>query len=323
MKYRKLGCTKIEVSEIGFGAWGIGGLSNGPTSYGKTNDEDSIAALRFAFDSGINFFDTSDLYGYGHSERLIGRVFKNMRKKIVIASKVGFLEHNGPYDFSPKHIKEAIELSLRRLQTDYLDLYQLHSPPIDLVKNDERIMAALINLKEQGKIRSIGISVKSPQDGFTALELGFECIQVNFNLIDQRAIETGLFDECERRMTGIIVRTPLCFGFLTGKYPQDIKFDSTDHRSTWSAEQIKQWSSAYKIFIDAISVKNKLSPVDFALKFCLSFKTVSSVIPGMLNEKEVTENLKASKGNFFSQAQISKIRQIYQNNNFFLGKLEK
>ena len=135
MKYRKLGNTGLEVSEIGFGAWGIGG-----DSYGTVDDDVSRKALRFAYDQGITLFDTSDIYGSGHSEELIGQVLKDVRGRIVIASKVGTLPHFGftmPQDFSVKHIREALEASLRRLQSEYVDLYQLHSPPIEVLSQIE------------------------------------------------------------------------------------------------------------------------------------------------------------------------------------------
>jgi len=322
MKYRQLGKTGFKVSEIGFGAWGIGGLSRGATSYGRTDDNESRVALRRAYECGINFYDTSDIYGYGHSEVLISEALRDVRNKIIIASKAGFLEHNGPYDFSPKHLRKALEMSLKRLQRDYLDLYQLHSPPIELIESNDDILSALKSLKKEGKIRAFGISLRSPDDGFIAIGRGFETIQINFNLLDQRALENGLFAACGKAETGVIIRTPLCFGFLTGRYSKGKPFSSSDHRSTWSREQRERWATAYKLFLDIAGDKKKQSPAQIALRFCLSYKAVSSVIPGMLNKREVEENILASQLGPFSQKELSKIENIYRKNAFFLGKKE-
>ncbi len=320
MKYRKLDNTGLEVSEIGFGAWGIGGLTRGATSYGPTSDEESKLALRLAFESGITFYDTSDLYGYGHSERLIGETLKDVRGKTVIASKVGFLEHNGPQDFSPRHIRESIERSLKRLQTDYLDLYQLHSPPIDLLEKDDSILHTLSSLQKEGKTRAIGISARSPDDGLIAIEkLGFKSVQVNFNMVDQRAIENGLFDLAKKENAGIIVRTPLCFGFLTGGYSADSEFDFRDHRSTWPREQIERWATAQQLFSSILEENEGQTGAQIALRFCLSFQSVSSIIPGMLTAGEVRENVLASELGPFAERELLKINEIYRDNTFFLG----
>src|SRR3989338_3843598 len=226
MNYRQLGATGLKVSEIGFGGWGIGGVANGAVAYGPTDDRESVDALQRAFDLGINFYDTSDVYGYGHSEALIGAVFKRVRTKVTIASKVGFLRADGPQDFSSRHIRTAIEQSLRRLQTDYIDLYQLHSPPIMLLESDVGIMHTLESLRKEGKIRALGISVRSPDDGLIAIrKFGFKCVQVNFSLLDQRAVENELMELCKARNVGLICRTPLCFGFLSGKYSAESVFD--------------------------------------------------------------------------------------------------
>ncbi len=321
MKYRKLGSTGLEVSEIGFGAWGIGGLSHGATSYGPTNDEESRLALRLAFDSGITFYDTSDLYGYGHSEKLLGETLKDVRQKIVIASKVGFLEHNGPQDFSPRHIRKSIDLSLQHLRTGYIDLYQLHSPPMDLLERDDSILYTMRSLQREGKIRAIGISVRSPDDGLTAVKkFGVKSIQVNFNLVDQRARENGLFDLAKKENVGIIARTPLCFGFLTGVYSPDSKFNRRDHRSTWSAEQIRRWANANQSFSSVLTRDERQTGAQAALRFCLSYRSISTVIPGMLTREEVRENVLASQLDPFSEVDLLKIKKEYGNNTFFFGK---
>ncbi|MBI3513722.1 MAG: aldo/keto reductase, partial [Proteobacteria bacterium] len=193
MRYRPLGTTGLTVSEIGFGSWGIGGPSPGATSYGPTDDAVSLRTLARALERGITFFDTSNAYGNGHSEELIGQAFRHRRASVVIATKAGFPRFDQEPDFTPDHLRRSLEGSLRRLQTDHVDLFQLHSPPIALVLDDAAILETLRALVREGKARAFGISVRAPEDGLIAIrELGVPVIQANLNLLDQRAIGTGL-----------------------------------------------------------------------------------------------------------------------------------
>lgn len=321
MKYRKLGNTGIEVSEIGFGTWGLGG-----NSYGPVDDNVSKAALRFAFDSGITFYDTSDLYGNGHSEEVLGDALHDVRDKIIIATKVGALPHTGfymPQDFSPLHIRQGLEASLARLRTDYVDLYQLHSPPVEILRQNGQIIATLQTLKDAGKIRSYGISVRSPDDGLVAIkEFDFETIQVNFNLIDHRSIENGLLDLAKNENKGIIVRTPLCFGYLTGKLHGNERFKGIDHRINWPIEQLQRWAKAPDLFSFLNQEKNR-TPAQLALRFCLHHKSVSTVIPGMMNCNEVRENIEASNMLALSEEEMSQIKMIYNSNIFYDKSFKK
>lgn len=317
MKYRELGKTGIKVSEIGFGTWGIGGNFGGAIAYGATSDEESKLALRRAFDLGVNFYDTSDIYGFGHSEELIGESLKDFRSNIIIASKVGFLNFDGLQDFSSKHIRKAIEASLKRLRTDYIDVYQLHSPSIDLLKNDETILSILKSLKQEGKIRAIGVSVRSPDDGVVAAsQFDFEAIQVNFNLVDQRALENGLMDICEREKIGVIIRTPLCFGFLSGKHTAADQFDPQDHRGKWNHRQIEKWANAYKIFIEKFAHAKQSTNAQIALRFCLSYSGVSTVIPGMLTREQVEENVASSQIGALNSTDLQSVVATYKKNYF-------
>lgn len=320
MRYRALGATGIQVSEIGFGAWGIGGNANGAIAYGPTNHEESMRALRSAYDSGVTFFDTADFYGFGHSETMLGEALHDVRSQIIIATKVGMLDADGAQDFSPGHIRRAVEQSLRRLRTDYIDLYQLHSPPIELLERDERILACMEALRREGKIRAHGISVRSPDDGLAAVaKFGVKCLQVNFNLLDQRVIENGLLARCHERDVGVIVRTPLCFGFLTGRYSAGDKFDAADHRTQWSQAQIEKWAGAYRLFSSVLSKPTAETPAQFALRFCLSFPGVSTVIPGMLTHQHVAENIKASEVDRLLESERAELNRIYRENEFFIS----
>jgi aryl-alcohol dehydrogenase-like predicted oxidoreductase len=319
MKYRQLGQTGLEISEIGFGTWGLGGAVNGAVAYGPTDDQESKLALKRAYELGITFYDTADIYGYGHSERLLGEALKEVRQKIIIATKVGFVDPTGAQDFSAKHIRQSIETSLKRLQTDYVDLYQLHNPPMEALNRDETILATLRSLQKEGKIRAFGISLRSPDDGLAAVSnFGLKAVQVNFNLVDQRAMENGLFDLCQREGVGVIVRTPLCFGFLTGAYSVESQFAESDHRHKWSARQVERWAGAYQLFAAAFVNRHNQTHAQIALRFCLSYPTVSTVIPGMLTTAHVEEDVSASQLGPFSEAERLKMEQIYQDNTFFV-----
>lgn len=316
MKYRKLGRTGFEVSEIGFGTWGLGG---GHNSYGPVNDRTSKKTLKLAFEKGINFYDTADLYGNGHSEELIGQTFKEVRDEIIIATKIGAVSSTGRFmkqEFSEKYIRRGIEKSLRRLRTSYIDLYQLHSPPIQSLDREE-IIRTLHDLRKEGKIRGIGISVRSPDDGLIAARhYDFECIQVNMNLIDHRAVENGLLKLAQKENVGIIARTPLCFGLLTEKITHTSNFDISDHRLNWTNRQLKRWSDSVKLFTPFYKSKN-ITAAQFALNFCLTFDAISTVIPGMMNPQQVEENIKSSELKHLSEKTLAAIKKIYAENVFF------
>jgi len=317
VRYRPLGRSGLSVSAIGFGAWGIGGNKDGAVAYGPTDEAQSLDALSAAYDAGINFYDTADLYGNGESERLIGRAFFGRRDKVVIASKVGMLDPAGKQDFTPARIEKALDASLARLQTDYIDLYQLHSPPLDPFPKEA--LTVLDKAKAKGKIRGIGISLKGPGEGDKALLLyPFSAVQVNFNLLDQRVLDLGLAERCAEKGAGIIGRTPLCFGFLTTKYSADEKFDASDHRSRWKREQRQVWASATELF-EKYRKKGETA-AQFAIRFCLSFDAVSTVIPGMLTREHVAENSAAGDTPALGGPDKSRIREIYKSNRFFIER---
>jgi aryl-alcohol dehydrogenase-like predicted oxidoreductase len=322
MRYRTLGSSGIRVSEIGFGTWGLGGNAHGAVAYGATSDAESIAALRAACDRGVNFFDTSDFYGFGHSERVLGEALRGMRDRVFIATKAGLLDASGTHDFSPAHLRGALEASLARLGTDYVDLFQLHSPPIELLERQPEVIGCLEDLRRAGKLRAYGASVRSPDEGLVAVErLGLRCIQANFSLLDQRALENGLLERCERLGAGLIGRTPLSFGFLTGQYSAATKFDPHDHRNRWSAEQRERWANALGKFIAALRSRSSHTPAQLALRFCLSFAAVSTVIPGMLTEAHVAENTAASDLGPLDDADLAALVNVYREQAFFVERI--
>jgi aryl-alcohol dehydrogenase-like predicted oxidoreductase len=314
MRYRPLGRTGLTVSEIGFGTWGLGG-----DSYGPVDDAQSRAALLTAFDRGVTFYDTSDLYGGGHSESILGSTFRDRRDKVVIATKVGTLPHTGfymPQDFSAENIRRSIDASLARLGTDYVDVYQLHSPQIDLPNWDE-IVGTLVALRDAGKIRAFGMSARSPKDALVAVQQhAFGVVQVNFNLIDHRAIDDGLLDECRRRGVGVIARTPLCFGYLSGTLTGDEEFVGRDHRANWPREQLRRWAQSPRLFAPLVDGRGR-SIAQLALQFCIAPDAVSTVIPGMLTVAQVDENISVEALPSLDVADFAEIRRVYASHLFY------
>ncbi len=323
MRYRTLGNTGLEVSEIGFGALGIGGVSSDIASYGPTDDRESLAALERAFADGITFYDTSPDYGNGRSEELIGRAFRGKRDDVVIASKVGFVSLSRPNDqvairesLAAVNIRQTLEGTLRRLQTDYLDLLQLHSPPLEILRDMPEIFSTLEGLRQDGKIRAWGISLRSPADGVAAVsEFSAPVLQVNFNMIDQRALDIGLLDLAREKNVGVITRTPFSYGFLTGKYA-DAKFDPRDHRSQQPPERLEKWAAAPRLFQPFNNDKER-TLAQLALQFCLASSSVSTVIPGMMRPAEVDENSRALEVEPLGAEEFTAIREVYRTHSFF------
>ena len=293
MKYRTLGKTALKVSEVGFGAWAIGGNNYG-NSYGPTDDKVSVAAVERAFELGCNFFDTADVYGHGHSEEILGQALKGHRNDVILATKVGGdFYHNPPrMNFSPEYLEFASAKSCERLQTDHIDLYQLHNPPIQLLKNG-KIFEGLEKLKDSGVIRHYGVSIHDSQEGILSMKDGHpETIQVVFNLLRQEA-KNQLFQAARERNVGIIAREPLSNGFLTGKFTLDSTFPSGDIRSNFprnylagligAAQQLRLLESKTRTLAQA------------SLRFALDHKDISTVIPGAKTPQQTEENLKASE----------------------------
>jgi aryl-alcohol dehydrogenase-like predicted oxidoreductase len=320
MRVRELGLSGVQVSVIGFGAWGIGGSTDELKSYGTTDDDVSQLTLLKAYDVGINFFDTAPAYGNGHSERLIGETFSDIKREtLVFATKGGWDDFNKSPDYSNTALQKGLESSLERLATDYIDLYQLHSPSLEILQRSSDLNSLISKLKDEGIIKAFGVSTNSPEEAIKVLEsLRPDTLQVNFNLMDQRAIDCGLFDMAYESGSSIIARTPLCFGLLSGKVSADQKFSSNDHRSRWKREQIELWINGGKKIMSLINEGNDITPIQQALRYCISYPIVATTIPGMLMPDEVIENVKAEKINVFSDDILDKIREIYKLESFIL-----
>ncbi len=305
MQYQKLGKNGPLVSTVSFGAWGISGRD-----WGATNDEKSLQTIHAALDKGVNFIDTADVYGFGHSEELIAQVLKERsdRHKVIIATKAGnnfypFIgeDHDvtpANIDYSVKHLEFAAEQSLKRLQVDALDIFQLHSPSIDILEKDEP-WEALERLKKAGKIKHAGWSVQSFQETAQAHILErhhdlIDVIQVRYNLLERNAEEV-LFPMASEYGTGVIVRIPMLFGFLSGKFNSQSTFAKNDHRRfNLSAEKLQAYLDQLKGFEKVFEIYDEYSPAQLSLRFCLSHPATHVVIPGGKTPEQVNENLRAS-----------------------------
>lgn len=296
MQNRKFGSTDLYVSEVGFGAWAIGGnakVGNTPIGWGKADDATSRKALQAAVEAGINFFDTADFYGLGHSETLIGEALKN-HKEVIIATKVGHRNSNETIvlDYSKNYILKACEQSLRRLQRDTIDYYQLHSARMPHLQQGECI-EAMEQLKQQGKIRYWGLSLNTfqpqPEADFLMQHHYGDGLQLVFNVINQRALET--IRQAGERGYGIIARMPLQFGLLTGKFSTGTTFSEDDHRHFRLTPAILQQTLQVleeKVF--PLAAKEQLTPAALALSFILSHPQIATVIPGIRTPEHVTAN---------------------------------
>ena len=296
MQYRKFGNTELLVSEIGFGAWAIGGnakVGTTPIGWGEADDKVSVKAIHASSDAGINFFDTADFYGLGHSEKILGEVLKGNRSAII-ATKVGHrnIDEKIVLDYSKEYILKACDESLKRLQRDVIDYYQLHSARMNHLEGGECIEAMEL-LKQQGKIRYWGLSLNtfSPEEEANFLmekSLG-DGFQLVFNLINQKALNT--IKEANKKGYGIIARMPLQFGLLTGKFSPETKFEKDDHRNFRLTPEIIE--STLKVLTEKvwpIGEQEQLTKTQLALSFILSFKEISTIIPGIRTPEHVVQN---------------------------------
>ncbi len=294
MNYRELGKTGIKVSEIGFGAWAIGGNRHG-LSYGPTDDKDSVEALEKAFELGCNFFDTADVYGWGHSEELIGKTLRGKRDRLIIATKVGsdFYQGFGFQTFTAEYIRFALDKSLERLQTDYVDLYQLHNPSLAVIENGEAF-EVLRNLKVEGKIRAWGLSLQNHNDGLAALKITRpDSIQVAYNIFAHEAAKK-LFPLSAELGCAIIAREPLSNGFLTGKFTYASNFSSGDVRKNWPKDFINARIKASEA-LNFLIRRDQRTMAQAAIQWVLNSTLVSVTIPGIKNSEQAIENLQSAE----------------------------
>ena len=318
MHYRDLGRTGMKVSEISFGAWAIG------SEWGAVDDNESMGALRKALELGINFFDTADVYGMGKSEQLIARLRKESTEEIYVATKAGRrLSPHVAEAYTPANIRGFIEDSLKNLETETLDLLQLHCPPSAVYYNPE-LFGAMDDLVNEGKVRNYGVSVEKVEEALKAIEYpGVKTVQIIFNMFRHRPSEL-FFEEAKRRNVGIIVRVPLASGLLTGKVKENTQFPSDDHRSFNREGQAFDKGETFSGVnfekgLEAVEEIKKLAPAgtsmaQFALRWILMFDAVSCAIPGAKRPSQVEDNVQAADCPPLTEDQMTRVKQIYERN---------
>jgi aryl-alcohol dehydrogenase-like predicted oxidoreductase len=317
MKYRKLGKTGFEVSEISLGTWQVGGR------WGSEFDHQGAdRIINEAIDGGVNFIDTADVYENGQSETAVGRVVRSRKESIYVATKCGrqiFPHVNEGY--RPEILQKYVEDSLKRTGLDTLDLIQLHCPPTEVYYRPE-IFGLFERLKDQGKIRNLGVSVEKVEEALKAIEFdNVTTVQIIFNVFRQRPAEL-FFREASRRNVGIIVRVPLASGLLTGKYNADTRFGAGDHRQfNRNGEAFDRGETFsgidYELGLWAVGELKKLFPetenlAPVALQWILRYPEVSCIIPGASRPEQVHSNLSVYDLPPLSRVKTAAMNRVYQ-----------
>jgi aryl-alcohol dehydrogenase-like predicted oxidoreductase len=317
MQERKLGRTGVKVSEIGFGAWAIGG------AWGDVSMEDAKAALHAALDQGCTFIDTADVYGDGRSEQIIAEVLAERGgEKPFVATKAGRrLTPHVAEGYTKANLTEFVERSLRNLRVDCLDLVQLHCPPPAVFYRPE-VFQAMDELVAEGKIRHYGVSVEKVEEALKAIEYpNVATVQIIYNIFRQRPA-TLFFEQAKKRDIGVIVRVPLASGLLTGKMNADTAFAADDHRAfNRNGEAFDKGETfagvPYPLALEAVEHIRKLVPGDasmaqFALRWILMEEGVSTVIPGARNATQARSNTEAAALAPLAPEVMSELRALYR-----------
>ncbi len=317
MQHRTLGKTGFSVSEIGLGTWQVGGKWGEPF-----NPATADAILNAAADAGVNFIDTADVYGDGASEAAVGRLVRGRAERIFVATKCGRrLQPHTNAAYQPAALRGFVEDSLRNLGLDTLDLVQLHCPPTDVFYRPE-IFELFDQLRAEGKVQHLGVSVERVEEGLKALEYpNVATVQVIFNLFRQRPADL-FFAEAQRRNVGLIVRVPLASGLLTGKFGPDTQFAPDDHRhfnrDGTSFDKGETFAGVdYATGLAAVDELKAVFPgpgalAAAALRWVLMFDEVSCVIPGASRSEQLTGNLAAADLPALTDEQMAAVRGVYE-----------
>jgi aryl-alcohol dehydrogenase-like predicted oxidoreductase len=315
MQYRTFGKTGWKVSEIGFGAWAIGG------GWGEVSEQDALDALRTGLDQGMNFIDTADVYGDGRSERLVAQVLKERRnERIYVATKAGRrLDPHVPEGFTRQNLTSFIERSLRNLEVDALDVVQLHCPPTAVYYMPE-VFGILDDLVAAGKLRYYAVSVEKVEEAIKALEFPIVSVQIIFNMFRQRPAEM-FFDLARQRNVAILARVPLASGLLSGKMTRQTTFAPDDHRQFnrhgESFDVGETFAGVdYETGLQAVEELRRLVPAgvsmaQFALRWILMFDAVTLAIPGAKNPQQAKDNAKAADLPPIDAGTMAKVKDIY------------
>lgn len=315
MKYRALGRTGWNISEIGFGAWGIGG------DWGTTDDKASLDALHKAIDLGVNFIDTADVYGDGHSEQLIAQVRKARSEQLIVATKAGRrLNPHVASGYNRQNLTSFVERSLHNLQTEALDLVQLHCPPSEVYDMPE-VFGILDGLVQEGKVRFYGVSVERVEEALKAITYpNVQSVQIIFNMFRFKPAEQFFTAASEHRV-GILARVPLASGLLTGKLSLQSQFAENDHRKFnrhgEAFDQGETFSGVdYETGLHAVEELRPLVPqgatmAQFALRWILMFAEVTSAIPGAKNPEQAEDNVKAAALAPLTNDTMLRVQEVY------------
>jgi len=311
MEYRKLGNTGLTVSAVGCGTWEIGGRE-----WGAISDEAALRVLQHAADRGVTFFDTADQYGGGRSETLLGQAFGS-RPEIVIATKGGapidsdgWLGSRGTkpvFNASREYLPQAVDGSLRRLQREAIDVWQLHTIP--LPEHWDEAFETLERLREQGKIRHYGVSVNVPNGLRVLNETGAETIMVPYNLLEQQPAR-ALLPLAQERGVGVMVRTPLASGFLAGQFTAETTFPFGDHRSVWPRERIAR-DAARAAELKFLVRAGRTLP-QAAVLFPLTNPAVSAVVVGVMAHTEVDAAVDALSAPPLTEEERERVAAMWQ-----------
>jgi aryl-alcohol dehydrogenase-like predicted oxidoreductase len=315
MQYRDLGRTGWQVSASSLGAWAIGG------TWGKVDDQESMAALHAAVDLGVNFFDTADAYGDGRSERLLAQLRRERSEELIVATKAGRrLNPHVAAGYDRANLTAFVERSLRNLGCDSIDLLQLHCPPTEVFYMPE-VFGILDDLVREGKLRYFGVSVEKVEEALKAIEYpNVQSVQIIFNIFRQRPAEL-FFPEAKRRRVGILARVPLASGLLTGKMTPESSFEPDDHRQFNrqgdSFDRGETFAGVeYQLGLEAVEELRALLPegmtmAQFALRWILMFDAVSCVIPGAKRPSQAIDNAAAADLPPLSEGTMAQVRAIY------------
>jgi len=321
MQYRRLGKTGWQVSEIGFGAWGIG-----RSFWVGAEDQESLAALHASIDAGVNFIDTALVYGDGHSETLVGQVVRERKERIYVATKVPPLNEQWPAlpsdrvpdCFPPDHILKSTEQSLKSLKMDCVDLQQLHVWRDEWME-DQRWLEALHKLKQQGKVRAIGVSINDhePETALKLVASGvIDTVQVIYSIFDQSPND-ALLPACLKHDVGVLARCPFDEGALTGAITADTTFPPGDWRNDYfKGDRKAQVAVRVEPLKKLLGSESKTLP-ELALRYCLAHSAVSTVIPGMRTRKHVTSNCSVSDGRKLSESLLGQLKRHAWQKNFY------
>jgi aryl-alcohol dehydrogenase-like predicted oxidoreductase len=316
MKYRELGKTGWKVSSISFGAWAIG------SAWGTVNDKDSLAALHKALDLGVNFFDTADVYGDGRSESLLANLKRERKEDFYIATKAGRrLNPHIASGYNKTNLVAFVERSLKNLNTETIDLLQLHCPPTEVYYMPETF-GVLDDLVKEGKLRYYGVSVEKVEEALKAIEYpGVQTVQIIYNIFRQRPAEL-FFVEAARKKIGILTRLPLSSGMLTGKLTANSSFEKNDHRlfnrHGEAFDRGETFSGVdYNLGLEVVDelrplVPEGMSMTQFALRWILMNPAVTCAIPGAKNPKQAEENFSAADLAELPEPTMKKIIKLYE-----------